>query len=180
LEARTTTLGLRKRVRFLGMVPDPLPVLQAADVFAMPSREEASPMALLEAMACARAVVATAVGGILEIVVDDRSGRLGPPGRSEGVAGGVRRLGYETGLRGRLGTGRPHAHPRALRPRPHGGRACGPLPHAGRTRRIASESVDMSARRPLCIAFIARRTVEIYYEVVERRARRATAAEQGA
>ena len=104
LEARATALGLRKRVRFLGMVPDPVPVLQAADVFAMPSREEASPMALLEAMACARPVVVTAVGGIPEIVVDERSGLLVPPGRSESLAAALTRLADDTELRARLGT----------------------------------------------------------------------------
>ena len=103
LEARAVALGLRRRVRFLGMVADPIPVLQAADVFAMPSREEASPMALLEAMACARPVVVTAVGGVPEIVADERSGLLVPPGRAESLAAALARLAGDADLRERLG-----------------------------------------------------------------------------
>jgi len=52
------TLGLETHVYFLGAVTDPLPVYQAADVFMFLSKGEASPLALLEAMACGLPVIA--------------------------------------------------------------------------------------------------------------------------
>ena len=62
LERRVVELGLAPRVRFLGEVEALGPVLLAADLVVLPSREEAMPLSLLEAMARARPIVATRVG----------------------------------------------------------------------------------------------------------------------
>ena len=67
-------------VRFLGDVADVTPYLRAADVFALPSSTEGLSNALLEAMAAGLAVVATAVGGAVDLIEDGRSGRLVAPG----------------------------------------------------------------------------------------------------
>lgn len=68
LEAELHALGLADRVRFLGPRTDVPDVLRALDVFAMSSRYEGVPFALLEAMAMGLPVVATAVGSIPEVV----------------------------------------------------------------------------------------------------------------
>lgn len=79
LERRTAALGLGDRVRFLGQVETIGPLLAAADAVLLPSRWEGLPLTLLEAMARARPIVASAVGGIPEIVEDGVTGRLVPP-----------------------------------------------------------------------------------------------------
>lgn len=61
-------LGIRDRVHFLGHVEDVPKFLAEVDVFVLSSDTEAMPNALLEAMAMARPCVATAVGGVVEIV----------------------------------------------------------------------------------------------------------------
>ncbi len=78
LEAIANQLGLRDCCRFVGFLEDVSPVLRAADAFVHPSREEAMPGAVLEALAAAVPVVATAVGGTQEILTDG-SGTLVPP-----------------------------------------------------------------------------------------------------
>lgn len=57
-------LGLAGRVHFLGLQDDPAIVLQALDIFCLPSRAEGLPLALLEAQACGVPIIATAVGGV--------------------------------------------------------------------------------------------------------------------
>jgi glycosyltransferase involved in cell wall biosynthesis len=74
------------RCRFLGHRDDVPAVLAAADVFVLPSRSEASPNSVIEAMAAGLPVVATSVGGIPELVTDGRTGRLVPPGDPSALA----------------------------------------------------------------------------------------------
>lgn len=74
------------RVRFLGAVDDPASVLAAADALVLPSRSEGMPGVLIEAGLCELPVVATAVGGVGEVVVDGETGRLVPPGQVEDLA----------------------------------------------------------------------------------------------
>jgi len=81
-EVATTArrLGLHDRVRLLGTRSDVYDLLPAFDVFAMSSRFEGLPIALLEAMSAGLAVVATAVGGIPEVVTTGTEGILVPAG----------------------------------------------------------------------------------------------------
>ena len=79
LERLALDLGVRDRVVFTGALPDPTAALEAMDIFALPSIQEALPMAILEAMAMAKPVVATTVGGIPEAVVHGETGLLVPP-----------------------------------------------------------------------------------------------------
>ncbi|MDQ6807285.1 MAG: glycosyltransferase, partial [Actinomycetota bacterium] len=67
------------RVRFTGWVDDPRALLEAADVVCIPSRWESFPYAALEACSLARAVVASRVDGLDEIIVDGESGILVAP-----------------------------------------------------------------------------------------------------
>jgi glycosyltransferase involved in cell wall biosynthesis len=66
-------------VRFLGTRRDVAALNRLFDVFVLPSRQEACPMALLEAMAAGRAVVATCVGGSPELIDNGIDGVLVPP-----------------------------------------------------------------------------------------------------
>jgi glycosyltransferase involved in cell wall biosynthesis len=76
LEQETDELGLRPWVRFLGDRSDVPQLLQAMEVFALPSLSEGYSIALLEACAAALPIVATDVGGNREIVRDGNNGRL--------------------------------------------------------------------------------------------------------
>jgi len=77
-ERRVQELGIADRVRFLGM-RDALPELLApADVFLLSSREESFGLSALEAMACGVPVVATAVGGVPEVIEPEKTGLLAP------------------------------------------------------------------------------------------------------
>ncbi len=103
LEQLARTLGLGGRVKFLGMCDDPRPVYAAMDVFALPSRQEGLPNALLEAMAMGRAVVASAVGGVPELIEHERTGLLVAPGSVAELAESLTRLASDPSLRERLG-----------------------------------------------------------------------------
>jgi glycosyltransferase involved in cell wall biosynthesis len=78
LREQTGRLGLNGHVRFLGARSDVAVLNRLMDVFVLPSRQEACPMALLEAMAAGRAIVATDVGGNRELIENARTGVLVP------------------------------------------------------------------------------------------------------
>lgn len=84
-------LGLSADVRLAGELGDVREALSAIDVFVLPSREEGMSNALLEAMAAARPIVATDVGGTREVLGDD-TGLLVPDGDDAGLATAVRGL----------------------------------------------------------------------------------------
>ncbi|MFV0526936.1 MAG: glycosyltransferase, partial [Acidimicrobiales bacterium] len=76
-------IGLADRVWFLGTRSDVFGLLALLDVFVLSSRYEGFPIALVEAMTSGVPVVAAAVGGVPELVVDHENGRLVPPGRPD-------------------------------------------------------------------------------------------------
>lgn len=78
--------GLEGRVTLLGQRRDVAALLAAADLFALPSLWEGLPLALLEAMAAGKPVVATAVGGVPCALEDGETGRLVAPGDATGLA----------------------------------------------------------------------------------------------
>lgn len=79
-------LGVADHARFLGFRRDIPRLLGAADVFVLPSRRDALPTVLMEAMAAGLPVVASAVGGIPELVDAPATGRLVPPGDETALA----------------------------------------------------------------------------------------------
>lgn len=91
LEARVQAAGVAHSVEFAGRIDrEALRVrLDAANCLVLPSRSEGLPRVILEAMARARPVVATAVGGIPELVDDPRTGRLVPPDDAPALAGAL-------------------------------------------------------------------------------------------
>lgn len=107
LEAQADALGVSSQVRFLARRNDVGDLLAACDVFVLPSRREGLGVAALEAMAARRPVVASAVGGLQEIVVEGRSGLLVPPDDAEALAAALARLLRDGELRHRLGAAGP-------------------------------------------------------------------------
>jgi glycosyltransferase involved in cell wall biosynthesis len=79
LEGLARTTGVADRVRFVGHAEDVAGLLASSDLFVLPSRSEAFPNSVLEAMAAGLPVVATRVGGITELVEHQRTGVLVPP-----------------------------------------------------------------------------------------------------
>ncbi|MFN8525923.1 MAG: glycosyltransferase [Chloroflexota bacterium] len=92
LDALVQDRGLSGRVKLLGHRDDVPDLLARCDVFVLPSLYEGLPLSVLEAMAAARPVVATAVGGTDEAVADGETGLLVPARDSEALASGIRRI----------------------------------------------------------------------------------------
>lgn len=106
LRALAAALGITARVRFLGTLPQSelAALLQAADVFAMPSTSETQSMALLQAMAAGLPVVAVNARALPEYVTAE-GGRLVPPGDPSALAAALRPLLENPALAAELGAG---------------------------------------------------------------------------
>jgi len=91
-EALARALGLTDRVRILGVRRDIPAVMSAADGYVMSSAREGMPIVLLEAAAAGLPIVTTRVGGNAEVVRDEVSGFVVPPGDSEALATAMLRL----------------------------------------------------------------------------------------
>jgi glycosyltransferase involved in cell wall biosynthesis len=89
IRGEVARLGLAAHVRFVGADADALALLGASDVVVVPSESEGLPLALLEALALARPVVATAVGGIPDVIEPGRTGILTPPCDPDALADAV-------------------------------------------------------------------------------------------
>jgi glycosyltransferase involved in cell wall biosynthesis len=103
LEAEAGKLGIRDAVCFLGVREDIPELLSAMDIVAMPSLSEGLPMALLEAMASGKPVVATRVGAIPQVIQERVSGIMLSPGDVSGLAAELRGLLKSSELRRTLG-----------------------------------------------------------------------------
>lgn len=101
--------GLGERVRFLGNVTDVPGLLAELDIAVLPTwdrwRMEGCPIALLEAMACGIACVATEIPGARDVIEPERNGLLVPPRDSQLLSRALSRLTSEPELRRRLGEG---------------------------------------------------------------------------
>ena len=80
LQARVDSLGLHETCILLGFRDDARELLWASDIFAMPSLSEGLPLSILESLAAERPVVASAVGGIPQVLTDGETGVLVPAG----------------------------------------------------------------------------------------------------
>jgi glycosyltransferase involved in cell wall biosynthesis len=103
VEAEIRASGLVEQVELTGERHDVPELLEEADVFVLSSRSEGAPLSILEAMAAGLPVVATAVGGVPEIVDAGTTGLLVPPGDAAALAAALERLLADAGLRTRMG-----------------------------------------------------------------------------
>jgi glycosyltransferase involved in cell wall biosynthesis len=104
LEALVDELGIRESVVMLGRRDDMPSVYASLDVMVSSSRQEGLPMAILEGMASGRALVATAVGEVPNVVRDGVTGLLVPAEDEELLAAKIVELLRDSALRERLGT----------------------------------------------------------------------------
>jgi glycosyltransferase involved in cell wall biosynthesis len=104
LERRVSELGLAGRVRFLGSVPREtvLRLFGAADASLLPSAWENFPHTVVESLAVGRPVIATAVGGVPEVVRDGENGLLVPSGDPVALADAIGRFFGDDALRTKL------------------------------------------------------------------------------
>jgi glycosyltransferase involved in cell wall biosynthesis len=103
LAGLAATLGVGDAVHLVGYTADPQHYHHMFDVFAMTSRSEGTPQALIEAGVAGRPAVATRVGGVPEMVIDGENGFLIDPDDPDALADRLRRLVDDPGLRRRLG-----------------------------------------------------------------------------
>ena len=107
LQHLAADLSIGPFVRFLGLRADVPEVLAACDLFALPSIQEGFPMVILEALAAGKAVIASEVGAIPDVIRHGATGMLVPPGDADALANAVCLLIEDKGARQRLGqTGR--------------------------------------------------------------------------
>jgi glycosyltransferase involved in cell wall biosynthesis len=92
LKNLSKNLGIENKVIFTGFRKDIPEIMSSIDIFILPSLWEGFGLVLLEAMAAKKAIVATDIGAIPEIVLDDKTGILAPPANAEALANGVLRL----------------------------------------------------------------------------------------
>jgi glycosyltransferase involved in cell wall biosynthesis len=97
------SLGLDDRVHWVGWSDAPRSYIAAVDVLAVPSRDEALPLVILEAMLAGRPVVASAVGSVDEAVIDGLTGLLVPPDDPTALADALGALVADAELRDRMG-----------------------------------------------------------------------------
>jgi glycosyltransferase involved in cell wall biosynthesis len=100
---RIRALGLSARVHLLGKRNDIPDCLAACDVFVLASHWEGNPLSVMEAMAAGLPVVSTAVGGVPELVANEREGILVPVNDENGLAAGMRLLAENRAWRATLG-----------------------------------------------------------------------------
>ncbi|MFO1189241.1 MAG: glycosyltransferase family 4 protein [Alphaproteobacteria bacterium] len=103
IAAATDDPRLAGRVRFLGYRADMPDILQAADLFTLPSHREGMPRSIIEAMMAGLAVVATDIRGSREEVVNGETGILVPVGDPAALAGALATLAADPTLRARMG-----------------------------------------------------------------------------
>jgi len=103
IEARTAQLGLTSRVRMLGWRRDLATINAATDVFLLTSRNEGTPVALIEAMASGVPGVSTDVGGVKDVINSTEVGRLAPFGDARALADATLELLRSENLRRRTG-----------------------------------------------------------------------------
>jgi glycosyltransferase involved in cell wall biosynthesis len=104
LRAIASQMGLGARVGFTGFINEAAPAMRALDIVVHASTEpEPFGLVIAEAMACGRAVIASAAGGATEIIEDGVDALAHPPGDAQALARAIMQLADDAAMRERLG-----------------------------------------------------------------------------
>ena len=113
LEKKSELLNINFNVHFLGLRDDIADLMNAADIFVLPSIWEGLPIAMLEAMSFGLPVVASQVEGIEDVIENEFSGLVVPPENVQLLAGAINRLLEHPGEAEKMGRiGREHVFSR--------------------------------------------------------------------
>ncbi|MGD9305730.1 MAG: glycosyltransferase family 4 protein [Desulfobacterales bacterium] len=115
LRSEALQLEANGKVKFLGWRDDVAEIMQIFDIFVLPSLNEGMGRVLVEAMAAGKPVVASKVGGIPDLVKDEKTGLLVPPGDEHALANAIMRLANNPSEARRMGAaGKFYCHPFSL------------------------------------------------------------------
>lgn len=103
LQARAARQGLASHVRWLGWRRDLVTIYAATDVFLLTSRNEGTPVAIIEAMASGVPAVSTDVGGVRDVIDSGAVGLLAPPADATALAAAIERLLTDSAARRAMG-----------------------------------------------------------------------------
>jgi glycosyltransferase involved in cell wall biosynthesis len=103
LQAIARERGIESHIRFINHRTDVGALLQTADIFVLPSLNEARPRSVIEAMSAGVPVIASATGGLPSLIMNDRTGLLVPPGDVDHLAAALNRLIPSASTRKRIG-----------------------------------------------------------------------------
>jgi glycosyltransferase involved in cell wall biosynthesis len=96
-------LDIADNVHFIGQVANVDEFYQLSDIFVLPSYAEGMPNALLEAMACGLPVIASRIGGVVDVVEEGKTGILFESGNVAELSSALKRLLEDGALRRKLG-----------------------------------------------------------------------------
>jgi len=103
LKKEARRMGVSDKVKFLGWRDDIPEIMQTIDIFVLPSLNEGMGRVLVEAMAAGKPVVASSVGGILDLVKEGQNGFLAEPGDEKGLAIAIKKLLEDKKMRDEMG-----------------------------------------------------------------------------
>lgn len=92
LGAYARSLGIEKKIIFLGLRQDAKELIAVSDIFVFPTLSEGMPVSLLEAMTLRKVCVASSIGPIREVIEDKKTGYLFSPGNSQELASVLRSI----------------------------------------------------------------------------------------
>ena len=105
LKQQATQLGIREQIHFAGFQGSPTEWMQMMDCLVQPSLTEGTPNTVLEALCLKLPVIASAVGGVPDLIVDGRNGLLVPPADVEQMTAAMKKMWLSPDLRSQLAAG---------------------------------------------------------------------------
>ena len=105
LKQQATQLGIREQIHFAGFQGTPTEWMQMMDCLVQPSLTEGTPNTVLEALCLKLPVIASAVGGVPDLIVDGRNGLLVPAADVDQMAAAMKKMWLSPDLRNQLAAG---------------------------------------------------------------------------